>query len=68
MVSKFIEVAIEFHEVCLVPYVVVECLHLLVGFFADDEESYAMVGIDICKIVDIGGHIFEDKHDIISSI
>ena len=68
MVSKFIEVAIEFHEVCLVPYVVVECLHLLVGLFADDEESYAMVGIDICEIVDIGSHIFEDKHDIISSI
>lgn len=47
---------------------VVECFHLMVCFFAENEESYLMVGMDVVDAVDVWGHEFEDEHDVVTSV
>lgn len=40
----------------------------MIGFLGDDEESDTVVGVEIIEGVDEWGHVFEDEHDVITSV
>ena len=62
------KVLVQFHEICSLLYVVMEGLHLVVGLFAEDEQCYLVVGVDVVYAVDVGGHEFEDEHYVVTSV
>jgi hypothetical protein len=68
IVGELIEVRSDFQEIDLILDVVVELLHIVVGLLADDEQRDSMVGIDFEKGVNVGRHVLEDKHDIVSTV
>lgn len=68
MGGKLVKIRIEFHEIYFILDVIIKSFHFQVCFFADDEKSNSMISIDIGEVIDIWGDIFEDKHNIISSI
>jgi hypothetical protein len=45
--------------------VFVEVFHVVVGLFADDEQSDGVVGVEVDEVVNIRGYVFEDKHDVV---
>jgi hypothetical protein len=68
IVGKLIEVRTYFQEIDLILDVIVELLHVVVGLLADDEQRDSMVGVDLKKGVNVGRHVLEDKHDIVSTV
>lgn len=66
--GEFLEVGIEFEEVGLRGDIGKEFLHVMVCLFADDEESDAVIGVDVEKTIDVGRHVFEDEHDVVTLV
>lgn len=40
----------------------------MVCLFAEDEQSDAMVGLDVVEVVDVWGDELEDEHDVVPSV
>lgn len=40
----------------------------MVGLLADNEERDEVVGVDVVEVEDVGSHVFEDKHYVVSLI
>lgn len=40
----------------------------MVGLFGDDEESDAVVSVEGVEAVDKGSYVFEDEHDVVTSV
>lgn len=66
--GKLVEILSKFEEVCLVFDQFNEVFHAVICFFAEDEESDAVVGFDVIEVVDVGSDELEDKHDVVPSV
>lgn len=66
--DEIIEVGSQFEEIGPGLEALVKLFHLMIGFFAEEEQSYLMISIDSQQIVDIWSHELEDKHYIVSLV
>lgn len=66
--GEFLEVWIKFEEIGLGGDIGKEFLHIVVCLLADDEESDAVIGIDVEEAINIRRHVFEDEHDIVTFV
>ena len=46
----------------------VEVFHLVVCFFAEEEESDAVIGFDVEDVEDVRGHKFKYKHYVVTFV
>lgn len=63
--GELAEVGRELEEVDSLLEGSIECLHVVVGLLADDEERDKMVGVDVVEVEDVGSDVFEDEHDVV---
>jgi hypothetical protein len=66
-VGKLGEVS-QFEEVNPLVEQPIELFHVVEGLLGDDEERDVVIGLDLCKFVDVGGDELEDKHDVVASV
>jgi hypothetical protein len=40
----------------------------VIGLFADDEKSDTVISVDLIERIDIRSDVFEDEHNVVSTI